>query len=200
MGSFMTRNNIAAMTGVYMACMVCTAQAEYTNLIRNGSFEEVADSGVHTDAKFWKLNHPDMHGDQWGSASRENWRAFEGEYIGTIRGLWADCGTYGGWWQEVEAVPGANYRFSGWFYSDPEWIASTQEIKIEFWDKNHTTVLHSRTKKISDCDMDWAEVSIEAVAPTGAAWTRVVVNVINTGASGSLQMDNLELVNINLIK
>lgn len=189
----MARINIVTMTVLLMGTFATSAPGELTNLIRNGGFEEAAGDGVMTDAKHWKMNHPDTHGDQWGSASRENWRAFEGEFIGTIRGLWADCGTYGGWWQESEAIPGTTYRFSGWFYADTEWIARTQEIKIEFWDSTYTTVLHSRTKPITGCDMDWEEISIEATAPPGAAWVRAVVNVINTGASGSLQMDSLEL-------
>lgn len=193
MGSFMKCNITLVVSGFCLVSTTFSSEAGFTNLIRNSGFEEVADNGVVTEARFWKMNNPDMHGDQWGSASRENWRAFEGDYIGTVRGLWADCGTYGGWWQEVEAVPNKTYRFSGWFYTDPEWVARTQEIKIEFWDKHYTTVLHSRTKTISGCDMQWEEVSIEAVAPPGATWVRVVVNVINTGASGSLQMDNLEL-------
>jgi len=165
------------------------------NLLRNGSFEYESTNAVFTEARHWKYTDPDVHGDYWGSASRENWRAVDGEFIGSVRGLWADRGNTGGVWQEVPAEPGANYRFSGWFICDPEWTASTQEIILEFWDSGHTNIIASEKRKITGCDTDWTELSVEAATPEGAAWVRVVINVAQTGAAGSLQFDNLTLVN-----
>lgn len=186
------KNSITTATMIAALSLAARTEAA-TNLLRNSSFEDVAPGGNTTEALYWKMGKPDSHGDVWGSASRENWRAVDGEHIATIRGLWADCGTYGGWWQELEAAPGSTYRFSGWFYSDPEWVAGVQEVKIEFWDKDYKSVIHARIKPIEGCDMDWAGISLEATAPADAAWVRVVVNVVNTGASGALQMDSLEL-------
>jgi hypothetical protein len=164
------------------------------NLLRNGSFEHESTNAVFTEAQHWKYADPDSHGDYWGSASRENWRAVDGEFIGSVRGLWADRGNCGGVWQEVNAEPGAIYRFSGWFFCDPEWMARTQEIIIEFWDAAHANLIASERREIGGCDTDWTELSVEAATPENAAWVRVVINVAETGAAGSLQFDNLALV------
>jgi hypothetical protein len=170
--------------------------AESTNLLRNGSFEEPATEGAFNEAKHWKMTLPDAHGDSWGSASREKWRSVDGAYIGAVLGIWADRGAHGGIWQEVEAEPGTAYRFSGSFFCDPEWTAKIQEIKLEFWDAAYTTLLDEARTPIVDCDMTWKSLAVKATAPAGAVWARVVVNVVNAGASGALQIDDLKLVAI----
>jgi len=170
------------------------ARSDTTNLIQNGSFETVSTRGFYNEALFWQMGSPNNNGDCWGSAAREDWRSHSGSYIGAIRGLWAGYGSNGGYWQDAKAIPGTTYRFSGWFYCDPEWVARTQEIKIEFLDKDKKSTLHSEVVPITGCDMIWEKISVEATAPEGTAWARVVVNVINTGASGALQLDDLELV------
>ena len=164
------------------------------NLLRNPSFEEEADSGIFNEARYWKAGSPDDYGDYWGSASRERWRGVDGDYIGAVRGIWANQGHFGGVWQQVAAKPGSTYRFSGWFFCDAEWIARTQEIKVEFWDADYQNRLDVVSSPIDNCDIDWEERWVEATAPENAAWVRVVINVNNTGAMGSLQFDALNLV------
>lgn len=164
------------------------------NLLRNGSFEAESSRAVYTDALYWRYADPDSHGDAWGSASRENWRAVDGDYIGSVRGLWANQGDSGGVWQEVRAVPGQTYRFSGWFFCDPEWMARTQEIMLEFWNEDYRERIAVTKRPIAGCDIDWTEFSVDGRCPPGATWVRVVINVADIGAAGSLQFDNLQLV------
>jgi hypothetical protein len=190
MGAFMGAKLIG---GLMMACLLTDALAT-ENLLRNGSFENESTNAVFTEALHWKYADPDPHGDYWGSASRENWRAVDGDFIGSVRGLWADRGNCGGVWQEVKAEPGTTYRFSGWFFCDPEWMARTQEIIIEFWDATHANLIAAERRAIGGCDTDWTELSVEAATPENAAWVRVVINVAQAGAAGSLQFDNLALV------
>lgn len=164
------------------------------NLLRNGSFEDPAPSDNLNDARHWSYAEPDEHGDAWGSASREQWRAADGQYIGSVRGLWADLGSRGGVWQETKAEAGQAYRFSGWFYCDPEWMAGTQEIVLEFWDDDRRTLLGETRLPIDGCDDAWTELAVEGVAPDHAVWARVVIHVDQVGPSGALQFDNLALV------
>ncbi len=178
--------------GIAMTVCVSTALAG-NNLLRNGSFEVESGGAIFTEALYWKFLDPDEHGDYWGSASRENWRAVDGDFIGSIRGLWANRGSHGGVWQEIPAETGKRYRFSGWFFSDPEWSARTQEIMIEFWDAPRKIKVAATNQPITDCNIDWTEISVSAATPEGAAWVRAVVNVIDSGAAGSLQFDKLEL-------
>jgi hypothetical protein len=180
------------LAALFLAGAPRTPAAE--NLLRNGSFEEAAPSTNINDAMHWSYAEPDEHGDAWGSASREQWRAVDGQYIGSVRGLWADLGTRGGVWQEATAEPGQSYRFSGWFYCDPEWIAVTQEIVLEFWDADRQTLLGETRLPIAGCFDTWTERSVEGTAPEGTAWARVVVHVDHVGPSGALQFDNLVLV------
>lgn len=168
--------------------------AEASNLLRNGSFEQPAGTGDFNSARYWKYGDPDDNGDSFGSASREAWRAKDGHYIGTVRGLWAGQGTHGGWWQDVAAAPATTYRLSGWFFCDVEWMAQVQEIKIEFWDATRTYLLASYATPIANCDVDWEERIVEGMAPADAAWVRAVVHVSDIGATGALQVDDLALV------
>lgn len=171
--------------------------AQGNNLLRNASFEDEADSKILNEAKYWKMGSPDEHGDYWGSASRERWRGKDGDFVGAVRGIWANQGHYGGMWQEVEAIAGHTYQFSGWFFCDAEWVARTQEVKLEFWSEDHQTLLSTETATIPECDMDWELVTLQATAPESAAWIRVVINVNNTGAMGALQFDKLLLVQVD---
>ena len=84
-------------------------------LLANGSFE-TAGTAV-SNAYAWESGNPDLHGDIWGSASRESWRAFSGTWESTVRGGWSGTNA-GGWWQEVPAVSGFLYSASAWFWAD----------------------------------------------------------------------------------
>jgi len=178
-----------------LLCSGCAwvARSETSNLLRNASFEEPVTPERVNEALHWTILSPDMHGDYFGSASREDWRALTGNFIGTVRGLWAGHEHFGGVWQEAPATPGASYRFGGWFLCDIEWSARIQEIKIEFWDKTVQVLLSEQSTSVADCDMDWEERWVEATAPDQAAWVRVVVHVSDAGAMGALQFDDLYL-------
>jgi hypothetical protein len=174
-----------------LSAMVSLAESE--NLLRNGSFEEASTYTNLNAAKHWKKGDPDAHGHTWGSATRDIARAVDGEYSGVIQGIWADRGDRGGTWQENEATPGNTYVFSGKFFCDPEWVAKTQEIKIEFRDATRSNRLAIVTQSITNCDVDWITVSVNATAPEGTAWIRTIVAGTSIGPSGSLYFDELTL-------
>lgn len=162
------------------------------NLLQNPSFEAEGSYTVNS-ALNWKLNDPDDHGDSWGSASRENWRAHEGTFAASVRGTWAGQGDYGGWWQELECQPGEVYRLTAWMWADGAWSASTQELKLEFWNIDRSTLVSMAATSVPDVSEIWSQKSVEARAPDGAFWIRAVVNVTGAGDTGSLLVDDLRL-------
>lgn len=169
------------------------ATTGWANLIYNGSFE-LESAFSYGSALNWKMNDPDDHGDAYGSAARENWRAHEGQFLGSIRGTWAGTGDMGGWWQEAEGHAGTTYRASAWFYADAEWMAATKELKIEFWNWDRTQLLGSAVRSLDDLRAEWSRHEVSAVAPEGTEWVRVVIHAAGIGAVGALQVDDVELV------
>ena len=178
---------LAAVAFVFSGAVMASA-----GLLKNSSFETAGSGGEQT-AQNWKMNDPDEHGDAWGSASRENWRANDGTWIGVIRGTWADAGDFGGFWQEAEATAGTSYRVTVQVWADPDWTAQTQEVKLEFWNAEHSEMLAATTNAIVGAGEMWTEVTVDAFAPEGTAWARAVVNVSGAGQAGALQIDQLDL-------
>lgn len=168
------------------------ASARAENLLRNPSFEKQAATGFN-HASFWMMNHPTSHGGMYGSASREDWRSYDGLYIMTVRGQWAEAGDYGGCWQEAVAEAGIEYRASGWFWSDPEWEAESQEMKLEFWAANHARLLGSSSISLADVSSAWEKREIQAEAPDGTAYVRLVIHAEGVGYYGALQWDHMVL-------
>lgn len=82
------------------------------NLLNNPSFEDAAGTNGN-GAAYWEAGVPDDHGERWGSAARVAWRPTDGSWHGAICGTWSNSLDYGGFWQEVPAVPGRDYVFGG---------------------------------------------------------------------------------------
>lgn len=162
------------------------------NLLRNPSFEEAAPSSPRK-ALHWSAGEPDAHGNTWGSASREDWRSYDGLYILTVRGTWADAGDRGGIWQEVEATPGETYRAAAWFWADPDWNPRLQEMKLEFYDAEHSRLLDFQSVTLGPVPPEWSRREVRAQAPADAAWVRFVINVEGANDHGALQFDHLYL-------
>lgn len=173
------------------ALLPAFALAAHANLLKNGSFEEMGSSDEI--ALNWKMHEPDEHGDAWGSATRRDWRAHDGSWMGAVQGQWANLGDNGGFWQEAPGEAGTTYIASGWFWADGSWTAGTQELKIEFYNEDRVTQLGVQTVSLNDVGEVWTQKSVEAVAPEGAKWVRVVVNVSGAGSDGALQVDELVL-------
>ncbi|HMP77194.1 MAG TPA: hypothetical protein PKE12_12935 [Kiritimatiellia bacterium] len=166
--------------------------ADARNLVYNGSFE--AESAFsYGFAQNWKMNDPDDHGDAWGSAARENWRAKEGEFLMALRGTWAETGDFGGVWQEAEGRANQAYRLTAWFWTDEAWTATTQEMKLEFWNWDRTELLGSATLPLEDLAAEWRQRELNATSPDGTEWVRVVFNVSGAGQTGALQLDDVVL-------
>lgn len=168
------------------------ARAETANLLLNPSFEYETAADFHS-CVFWTMNQPGEHGDTYGSARRENWRAHDGYYAMAIRGTWADAGDSGGLWQEVPAVPGTPCRFSARAWADAAWTAQTCEIKIEFWNTDHSRRIARHAFPLDHPGETWQEFSVEATAPEDAAWVRAVIHVSGAGPEGALLVDSLRL-------
>ncbi|MBU0679385.1 MAG: hypothetical protein KJ626_14895 [Verrucomicrobia bacterium] len=171
------------------------ATAVRANLLHNGSFEEQATDNPKR-AIYWTMNDPDDHGDSWGSASREDWRAIDGACIATVRGTWAEAEDYGGWWQEAAASAGKTYKLSAWFWADGDWFAEVQEMKLEFWNEDRSQMLSDSVNGLNVLTSEWREETLQAVAPEGTAWVRAVFNVNKAGNAGALQIDNVILTAI----
>jgi len=168
------------------------------NLLLNPGFELAG--LAETNALYWNRNDPDNHGEAWGSAARVNWRSYSNAWEGVIRGTWAGCGSSGGFWQEAPATPGALYRFAAWLWADdgnPDgpWSAAYQVMKIEFLTgaTNGETIIHAVTSGLAGVYQSWQNRSLQATAPTNAAWVRVVIMADGVGSAGALQFDELEL-------
>ena len=175
------------------AALFFGASAASGNLLYNTSFE-LESAFSYGSALNWKLNDPDDHGDAYGSASRENWRAHDGQFLAAIRGTWAGLGDYGGWWQEAEGKGNISYRASAWFYADAGWKAQTQDLKLEFWNWDRTQLLGSAVNGLYDLREEWTRHEVNAVSPEGTEWVRVVIHASGAGEAGALQVDDVELV------
>ncbi len=182
---------------VVLLCGVfCTlVLADQSNLLRNPSFEDGI-LGQADRAIYWTMHEPDDHGDTYGSATREDWRSYDGLYIMAIRGLWANAGDYGGCWQEADAEPGTKYRASGWFWADPEWRAELQEMKLEFWSAGYEDLLMTKSTGIRRIGPEWRRYEVEARAPEGADKVRLVIHAEGIGYNGALQFDHLVLADV----
>lgn len=188
----MQRRTCKILMGAVSVALLASAGVQ-ANLLYNTSFE-IESAFSYGFALNWKMNDPDDHGDAWGSASRENWRAHDGQFLMAIRGGWAGVGNHGGVWQETEGHAGTTYKFGAWVYADGSWTAQTQEMKIEFWNWDRSQMLGAATNAIQDAGELWARKEVIAVAPEGTEWVRVVLNVSGAGDAGSLQVDDVELV------
>ncbi len=168
------------------------ALAASDNLLLNPSFEYETAGDFHS-CVFWSMNHPNLRGDTYGSARRENWRAHDGFYMMALRGAWAGAGDSGGCWQEVPAQPGAAHRFSAWAWADAAWTAPTRELKLEYWNADHSRLLATHALPLENLGESWREFSISASAPEGAAWARAIVHMSGAGPEGALLVDSLVL-------
>lgn len=166
------------------------ARADPPNLLLNPSFEYETADDFHS-CVFWTMNRPGEHGDTYGSARRENWRAHDGYYVLAIRGTWAGAGDSGGLWQEGPTAPGTPYRFSARAWADAAWSAHTRELKIEFWNADHSQRLVRHALPLDHPGETWQEFSIEATAPEDATWVRAVIHVSGAGPEGALLIDSL---------
>ncbi len=170
---------------------------ESFNLLRNASFEYEGADAHAAGAFHWMLNDPDEKGDSWGSASRESWRAKQGHYAGTIRGRWAGQGGAGGWWQDSPATSEQTYRFTGWFFADPEWTAGEQFVKLEFRDQANNQILGEVSAALNDIGEQWTEVTLSSTAPSGTAFVRLVIHASDVSDGGALQFDYFSLVAVD---
>ncbi len=176
-----------------VAAGAISARASTMTPLENSSFEQEAPDSYNA-AMSWRLNTPDDHGDAYGSAAREGWRARTGQFAATIRGTWANAGDYGGWWQEREGRGSHSYRAAAWFYTDAGWTAASQELKLEFWNWDRSQLINAAIVPLTELGENWSQREIAAVAPEGTEWVRIVIHVSGAGPVGALQIDDVELV------
>lgn len=165
-----------------------------TNVLLNAGFETEGSSS--DKALNWEWWNPDQHGSTWGVAYRKDWHAHSGSWGGVIAGTWAG-GDNGGWWQERQAIPGATYTFSAWFWADNSWTnQSDQGIKIEFFSgvgrgETYISQVYTTFQGVGE---SWVQKSVSGVCPTNATWVRIVTWANSVGSDGALQFDDFSLV------
>lgn len=167
--------------------------ANAQNLLNNPSF---ADAGSTTNiALYWAEGEPDEHAQMLGSALRVNWRSYGSDnWIGTIRGTWANAGNAGVFWQEVPGDSDTEYTFSGWFWADNSWgTPGEQGIKIEFVDSENNVIAYG-ANYFYDIGENWVLKSVTATSPAGTVYVRVVIYAADVNSAGALQFDELSLV------
>lgn len=167
-----------------------SARADVTNLLNNSGFETAGSSASR--AQYWEAGNPDDHGQMTGNVARVNWRSHSGSWIGTIRGTWTNAGTAGTFWQEVPAKSNSTYAFSAWFWADNSWNPGEQGMKLEFFDAS-TNLVQVLSSNFYDVAENWIQKSVQGVAPTNAAWARVVIYASAVSPDGALQFDDLAL-------
>jgi len=170
-----------------------------SNLIYNSSFEIQGSSQPR--AKYWEFGNPNNHGSYSANAQRQgsNWgyQVKSGAWLGLIGGTWAGSDN-GAWWQEVPVEPGLTYEATGWFNSEvgvsTTWkTAAQQELKLEFYNFNRSTLLATFTRDLASVTNIWAEHAVAGLAPPGAAWARLVFYATGVGGTGTLRMDDAGL-------
>ncbi len=134
------------------------------------------------------MNRPGEHGDTYGPARRENWRAHDGYYVLAIRGTRAGAGD-SGLWQEGPTAPGTPYRFSARAWADAAWSAHTRELKIEFWNADHSRRIARHALPLDHPDETW-HFPWKPLPPENAAWVRAVIHVSGAGPEGALLVDS----------
>ncbi len=169
---------------------------ESTNLLRNSSFEDASTWAGR--AQYWDWLFMDTHGATWGHVDRQQWRAHSGSYEAAIEGQWSSWDdNFGGWWQEVPAVPGLTYQASAWFWADTvswnKWTADVQQLKIEFVGAYGGYTAVFATNLNNQVGESWKQIAVRGEAPPGTVWARLVVTVSGAGPKGALQFDDTEL-------
>jgi hypothetical protein len=168
------------------------------NLLRNSSFEWQHQDGTQYEALYWTYDVRSTFftdGGYWGTASRESWAsAYDGDYRGALRGLWATAGDNGGFWQQVTNAVGAGsvWEASAWVYNDASWAPDWQAIEIEWWDAGVSNVLDGTTNIFANPGQTWTHVSVLSTAPVGAVWARWVMRAVDV-TDGALSIDHVSL-------
>jgi hypothetical protein len=166
-----------------------TAATSHANLLFNTSFEAES-TFSYGFAQNWKLNDPDDHGDAYGSASRENWRAHDGQFLGAIRGTWAGQGDWGGFWQEAEGHGNLSYRRVGLVLRRCRLARANPGPQAGILELGPHAVAGLRGEQpVRPARGMDPPRSQRAVSPEGTEWVRVVIHAAGAGEAGALQVD-----------
>ncbi len=168
------------------------------NLLHNSSFETPGSEASR--ARYWQQNNPNVHGGVSGGAERGDWEdpppfIPDGDWFAAILGNWSGFSS-GEWWQEAPVEPGLTYEASAWFYAEGapnQWSADEQGMRLEFYDFNGDNLLAEETISLMGVTNEWQVQTVSAKAPAKAAWARVVMYAANTGPSGTLLIDDVNL-------
>lgn len=164
-----------------IAAIAFAAAAAQANLLSNAGFES-------DWAEDWNP--------RWGTFSRENWPNGqpEGEYAGYIRADWSGAGeANGGALQSLPAQPGVDYILTAQVYFDNGFKAETQALKLEFFDADNN-LLDSFTSDLANLKSgQWVKITLTGKSPPETAKAQVVFEATDTGESGVLGIDALDL-------
>jgi len=166
-----------------------------TNLLYNSGFE--TQGSFPEEAKYWEFFNPNAHGARAGATERGDWASsVSGDFFGAILNSSFHPDNFGSWWQETPAEPGLTYSASGWFVKEGppyEWQATTEELRLEFYDFSGQLLSGSATRNLSDVGATWVQRSISAEAPVNTAFARWTVFTAGNGTDGNFRIDDASL-------
>ncbi len=180
---------------------LATATFVWADLL-NGSFEN-AQQDTATNTEYWAQDVPPgwTFGGYWGEADVRGWRAYDGTNEATLHN-WGGGAADSGWWQTVTntiASEGSIWIASAWAVSDNgNWgggvyTANNIDIKIEFYQNDHSTLAGAVTNSYSPPGETWTYMSVTGTAPANSYYARFVMAAVGQGSSGAFQFDDASL-------
>lgn len=149
------------------------------NLLQNPSFE---------NGSTWSGLMQEIH------SSPSSITPHSGSGVGELKAQWTDNDTnYGSFAQDVVIKTGITYRVSGWFRMTSNWDTKALiQLKVE-WQDSAGDQVGSSSKTLYDISTSWSFESMEATAPTNATKAHVLFMISNTGKTGALYVDDVEM-------
>ncbi|MFH0880056.1 MAG: hypothetical protein V2A34_10125 [Lentisphaerota bacterium] len=167
-----------------LAGVALSASAE--NLLKNPAFNEMDQNagGLAGYPASWQV---------FGTANRCNWRSHgEGKWCIGVCGQWADIGMDGSIVQSgIPVVEGKTYNLVPFFWADPEWFPTKQYMRIAFFGVDAGAELAVEEATFDGILPVWSNISLSAVAPTGAVTASVSIGVKGVSIRGGLSIDDV---------
>lgn len=165
--------------------VIAVASHAQTNLLQNPGFRYGPDGTTNASPAA-------LHWNTWGETSRENWGSYDSDgWLATLHG-WSGT-NFGGWYQDVSATGGTWYILSGQFQAATNYVVSSIELKLEFFNASFT-MLAAHTTKVTGVGHQWTYYEVEGIAPSNTVWARAVIAATGQGTTGVLLFDDFALI------
>ncbi len=157
------------------------------NMIRNGDFQ------YGPDGTYWPSQYA-RYWASWGDAGREQWASVGVDgYAATVRNP-SGATPDGGWYQDVACSPGLRYLVTCQLNAHVNFTWNSMHLKLEFYDTTRAHQLYAVTNKLSGVGQGgWTIHEVAGLAPSNAAWARVVFAANGCGTVGSISADDFKM-------